>query len=568
MAYDGIVLAQAIKELKEKIIGLKIDKIFQPEKDEINILFRNKNRLKLSINSSMPYMTLTDQKKSNPPTPPNFLIILRKYLSGAILKDIEQVGMDRVVRFSFVSRNELGDVLDFDLIYELMGKHSNLILVNDEDVIIDSLKRVPPFMSHVRQILPNIKFKLIENSQLNIMDIDYETFKSKVSAEDEKIFKVLYQSFQGLSPAFSKEILYRCQIEKNMIASDLSDLELSCIYDTILKLEYNENFIFLDPDGLFKDFHVVKLSRYNSFINKNSTLKLIDDFYRMRDIQIHIRQKSTDLRKLIDTRIKRIENKLENLYLDMNSSLEADEYMLKGELIISNLHQIKKGMENVDLTNYYTNENITIKLDTTKTPQENSQVYYKKYNKMKTAKLYLETEIEKAKEELEYLYSITTAIENTVEDINLELIKEELISEGYLKSKGFKKPKKLISKPHEFKSGSGFMISVGKNNKENDMLTFKKSSNSDIWLHVKDIPGSHVIISTKGKDVDDETLLLAGQLAAYYSKARLSSNVPVDYTEVRHVKKPSGAKPGFVNYFHQHTLYVTPDEEKLLNFKV
>jgi predicted ribosome quality control (RQC) complex YloA/Tae2 family protein len=568
MAYDGIVLAQVIKELKEKIIGLKVDKIFQPEKDEINILFRNKNRLKLSINSSMPYMTLTDQKKSNPPTPPNFLIILRKYLSGAILKDIEQVGMDRVVRFSFVSRNELGDVLDFDLIYELMGKHSNLILVNDEDVIIDSLKRVPPFMSHVRQILPNIKFKLIENSQLNIMDIDYEAFKSKVYAENEKIFKVLYQSFQGLSPAFSKEILYRCQIEKNMIASDLSDLELSCIYDTILKLEYNDNFIFLDSDGLFKDFHVVELSRYDSYINKNSTLELIDDFYRMRDIQIHIRQKSTDLRKLIDTRIKRIENKLENLYLDMNSSLEADEYMLKGELIISNLHQIKKGMENVDLINYYTNENIIIKLDTTKTPQENSQIYYKKYNKMKTAKLYLETEIEKAKKELEYLYSITTSIENTVDDINLELIKEELISEGYIKSKGFKKPKKLISKPHEFKSDSGFIISVGKNNKENDMLTFKKSSNSDIWLHVKDIPGSHVIISTKGKDVDDETLLLAGQLAAYYSKSRLSSNVPVDYTEVRHVKKPSGAKPGFVNYFHQHTLYVTPDEEKLLKFKV
>ena len=568
MAYDGIVLAQVIKELKEKIIGLKVDKIFQPEKDEINILFRNKNRLKLSINSSMPYMTLTNQKKSNPPTPPNFLIVLRKYLSGAILKDIEQVGMDRVVRFSFVSRNELGDVLDFDLIYELMGKHSNLILVNDEDVIIDSLKRVPPFMSHVRQILPNIKFKLIENSQLNIIDIDYKAFKSKVSAEDEKIFKVLYQSFQGLSPAFSKEILYRCQIEKNMIAGDLSDLELICIYDTILKLEYNENFIFLDSDGLFKDFHVIGLSRYDSHINKNSTLELIDDFYRMRDIQIHIRQKSTDLRKLIDTRIKRIENKLENLYLDMNSSLEADEYMLKGELIISNLHQIKKGMENVDLINYYTNENIIIKLDTTKTPQENSQIYYKKYNKMKTAKLYLETEIKKAKEELEYLYSITTSIENTVDDINLELIKEELISEGYLKSKGFKKPKKLISKPHEFKSDSGFMISVGKNNKENDMLTFKKSSNSDIWLHVKDIPGSHVIISTKGKDVDDETLLLAGQLAAYYSKARLSSNVPVDYTEVRHVKKPSGAKPGFVNYFHQHTLYVTPDEEKLLKFKV
>ncbi|MEA3422363.1 MAG: NFACT family protein, partial [Bacillota bacterium] len=470
--------------------------------------------------------------------------------------------------FSFVSRNELGDKLDFDLVYELMGKHSNLILIDDKDIIIDSLKRVPPFMSHVRQILPNVKFKLIENSQLNIMDIDYETFKSKISSENEKIFKVLYLSFQGLSPAFSKEILYRCQIEKNTIASDLSDLELRCIYDTIIKLEFKDNFVFLDPDGLFKDFHVVKLSRYDSFINKNSTLELIDDFYKMRDIQIHIRQKSTDLRKLLDTRIKRIENKLGNLYLDMNTSLESDEYMLKGELIISNLYQIKKGMEKVDLINYYTNENITIKLDPAKNPQENSQIYYKKYNKMKTAKLYLETEIGKAKEELEYLYSITTAIENTVDDMNLELIKEELVSEGYLKRKGYSKPKKIVSKPHEFKSDSGFLISVGKNNKENDLLTFKKSSNSDIWLHVKNIPGSHVIISTKGKDVDDETLLLAGRLAVYYSKARLSSNVPVDYTEVRHVKKPSGSKPGFVNYFHQHTLYVTPDEEKILKYKI
>ncbi|MBN2261004.1 MAG: NFACT family protein [Clostridiales bacterium] len=567
MAFDGLILKHTIEELRENIIHSKIDKIFQPEEDEIHIQFRNKLRLKFSINASMPYLTLTKQKKINPQSPPNFLILLRKYLTGAVLTHIEQSGMDRIVFFTFFSRNEMGDDIELKLIYELMGKHSNLIMVNHEDIIIDSLKRVPPYMSHVRQILPNLKYFQIENDQLDIQNIPFDLFNESISDKNEKIFKVLYQVFEGFSPSLTKELISRCNIDPNENALNLNVSQKNILYMTLIDLNVEDYYIFLDNDGFYKDFHIKNLKVYNSFTTKSSILELIDDFYNNKDVQLHIKQKSTDLRKLVENRIKRVENKIEGLQKELAESLESEAFKIKGELILSNIYQIQSGMESITVYNYYSENDLLIELDPQKTPQENSQLYYQKYNKMKTAKIYIENQLKVSKDEFDYLQSIMTSIDNTLDNDNLELIKDELISEGYLKKKGFKKSKKIISKPNEYISNTGFIISVGKNNKENDILTFKKSSNSDLWFHTKNIPGSHVVISTQGKEPDNETIVLAAELAAFNSKSKYSSTVPVDFTEIRHVKKPSGAKPGFVNYFHQKTIYVTPNEEKINQHK-
>lgn len=566
MPYDGIVLNHVVQEL-QTLVGQRVDKLYQPETDEIHIQFRSKEkrRLKISINASMPYLTLTKIRKKNQDSPPNFLILIRKYLQGAFLEKIEQVGYDRVVQFSFLGKNELGDVTQFTLIYELMGKHSNLILINSEGIIIDSLKRVPPYMSQVRQILPTLTYEPLEATQKNIYAIHYSEFESLVLSNEEMISKMLYRTFQGFSPAFSKEVLFRLGIDPGVSSDLLTPDVISKLFIFLQNFKSDGYYIFKDRDGFFKDFHIVKLSQFDKFETKDSILELIDDFYATKDLQLRIKQHSSDLRKLVDNRIKRSEKKLASLYSDYNESMTADEYKLKGELIISNLHLIKKGMESARVLNYYDQTELEIKLNENKSPQENSQVYYKKYNKMKTAKDYIESQIKQAKDEVDYLNSITNSIQNSLDEDNLDMIKNELINQGYMKKKGFKKEKKIISKPHCFISKTGFEILVGKNNVENDQLTFKKASNSDIWLHTKDIPGSHVIISTKGQSVDDETLLLAAEIAAYYSKSKYASKVPVDYTEVRHVKKPSGSKPGFVNYFHQQTLIVTPDEDYLMN---
>lgn len=562
MPFDGIVLNTVVNELKQ-LIGYKVDKIFQPEKDEIHIQFRiqSKKRLKFSINSSMPYITLTTTRKTNPAVPPNFLILLRKYLSGAIITDIKQLGLDRIVIISFLGKNELGDATHYNLVYELMGKHSNLVLLNNEDIIIDSLKRVAPYMSSVRQILPGLVFNFIENKKLNIKEISYEEFASKIKESKASIFKSIYLNFQGISPVFSSSLLYSFNIDENMIPNDLNENELLKIYNYLHDIKSESNYIFVDDDEFYKDFYIVKLNTFENYKTFDTALEMIDEFYKTKDMQLRIKQKSSNIKKLLDNRIKRVENKLGSFYNELNSSSDSEKYKIYGELILSNIFNIQKGMKEISLLNYYDNSNITIPLNENKTPQENSQIYYKKYNKMKKAKENILVQIVKTKNELNYLLSVLTALENNLQDSNIEAIKNELIQEGYIKKHVYVKKKKQESKPHKFVSNTGFNILVGKNNIENDQITFKTAKKRDIWLHTKDIPGSHVIIVTGGKEVDDETLEYAAMLAAYHSKARNSSTVPVDYTTVKNVKKPNGSKPGFVIYFHQKTIHITPDKK-------
>ncbi len=568
MPYDGIMIKTVVEEF-QKLIGQRVDKIYQPEEDEVQLQFRmkDKRRLKFSINGSMPYMTLTQIRKANRTTPPNFLILLRKHLQGSILKEITQLGNDRIVHFEFSGRNELGDQTKFSLVYELMGKHSNLILINENLMIIDSLKRVPPYMSQVRQILPNMTYMNLPTDQVNLYEMSYDDFEILLKSTDLPIGKVLYQKLQGLSPAVSNEILSRLDIDRSIVSEALDSESVSRLFLNIKNLNSEDFYIFKDEEGFYKDFHIFKLTKFPLFETRSDVCTLIDDFYAGKDLQLRVKQHSSDLRKLIENRIKRSNSKLQSLDIEMQHAMGADFYKLQGELILANLYQIEKGMTSIEVINYYDQQPITIELDKNLSPQDNSQVYYKKYNKLKSAKNHLTDQLGHAKQEIEYLESILSSIANSLELENLSMIKEELVQQGYVKKKGFRKEKILVSKPHHYVSETGFDIYVGKNNVQNDQLTFKTSSNSDIWFHTKDIPGSHVIISAKGQPVDEDTLLLAAKLSAYFSKAKFSSKVPVDYTEVRHVKKPSGAKPGFVNYFHQHTLYVTPEESEVNQYK-
>jgi predicted ribosome quality control (RQC) complex YloA/Tae2 family protein len=568
MPYDGIMINAVVDEL-QTLIGQRVDKIYQPEEDEVQLQFRmkDKRRLKFSINASMPYMTMSQIRKGNPTTPPNFLILLRKHLQGSILKGITQLGNDRIVTLVFNGRNELGDPTVFSLVYELMGKHSNLILLDEKLMIIDSLKRVPPYMSQVRQILPNMTYINLPTDQVNLSEISYDVFENVLRSTDLPIRKVLYQKLQGLSPAISNEILSRLDIDKAIESQVLDSESVSKLFLNLKNLNSEDYYIFKDEEGFYKDFHIIKLEKFPIFETRTDVCTLIDDFYAGKDLQLRVKQHSSDLRKLIDNRIKRSHSKLQSLDMEMQNAMGADIYKLKGELILANLYQMEKGMTSIEVINYYDEQPITVELDKNLSPQDNSQAYYKKYNKLKSARDHLTDQLEHAKQEIDYLESILSSIANSLELENLAMIKEELVQQGYVKKKGYRKEKKLISKPHHYVSKTGFDIYVGKNNVQNDQLTFKAASNSDIWLHTKDIPGSHVIISAKGQPIDEATLLLAAKLSAFFSKSKFSSKVPVDYTEVRHVKKPSGAKPGFVNYFHQQTLYVTPDESEVNQYK-
>jgi predicted ribosome quality control (RQC) complex YloA/Tae2 family protein len=568
MPYDGLMLKAVVKEL-QPFCGQRIDKIFQPENDEIQIQFRSKDkrRLKFSINSSMPYMTMTQIRKQNPNSPPNFLILMRKYLLGAIMIRIEQFGMDRILKLYFEGHNELGDPTELRLIFELMGRHSNLILTDGDDLIIDSLKRVPPFMSQVRQILPNLQYEILPGKQKNLDELNFPQFCDLMQSNEMALKKCLQSTLQGFSSPVIGALLDVQSLDYERIASTLNEKEISGLFLALKNALPDSFFIYKDAEGFYKDFHFIPLNGFEQIETRPDALTLIDDFYAGKDLQLRIRQHSGDLRKLIDNRIKRFRSKLSRLEIEYTTAIESDELKLKGELILANLYHIKKGMASIVLDNYYDQTTCEVILDPQRSPQENSQIYYKKYNKLKAARDHISSQKIQTEEEIQYLDSILEAISNSRDEENLELIKRELIEQGYMKKKGYRKEKKIVSKPHHFKSHAGLDIYVGKNNVQNDLLTFKSSSNSDLWFHAKNMPGSHTILSLKGQVPDEASLLLAAQLAAYFSKGKWSSNIPVDYTEVRHVKKPSGAKPGFVNYFHQRTLHVTPVEEDLMTYQ-
>ena len=586
MALDGLVIHSLAHELTTKLVGGKIDRVHQPENDELVLYIRNNKenfKLVLSSSASNPRIYIAnDYKKENPIKAPMFCMLFRKYIQGGIITEISQINFERIIKISVESFDELKEKTTKDIYIEIMGRHSNIILVQNSK-IIDSIKRIPPSVSRVRQLLPNMTYEL-PPAQDKINPIKGTSIKSFINILrefDGPIYKGIYSKFLGISPSVAKEICHRANLNPNDNGNDKTRDELSVLYrvfsdlfTNIKKDEYNPCIVIDENIDKVIDFSCINLSYLdgNKFIKNDSISQIIEDYYKTKDFKERVHQRTADLRKSISIKLERLYHKQKKIEKELRDADNADEFKVKGELLTSYIYMIQKGMESVEVANFYdpNYSNIRIALNKNLTPSENAQKYFKKYNKLKTAKIELTSQIAICNEEIEYLENIILGIENCENLEELDDIKDELIKLVYAKAPFRYKAKKDIdptTKPNQFTSSDGFKILVGKNNKQNDYLTLRIADPEDLWMHTKNIPGSHVIIKCAGKEVPDNTLLEAATLAAYFSKARLSSQVPVDYTMKKHVKKPSGSKPGMVIYETNSTIYVTPTEELVVKLK-
>ena len=571
MAIDGIYLYSLVQDLKKSILNSKIDKINQPEKDEIIITLRKERKnLKLLISASPKYprFNLTTVVKSNPLQAPMFTMVLRKYLIGGKIIDIVQQEGDRIVKFLIEASDELGFNSIYTLIVEVMGRHSNITLVRERDnKIMECIKHIAPSMNSYRVLYPGITYKYPPKSTkinpFSFNDTTLQDFVDKNSIIFNKNFFV--SCFTGISKPLSEHLF----IEYTKKYTDFSFINK--FLDTLLD---NETFkIYKDTNGDYVDFYVTPLVQLEEEFSSEvleSIHELMDKYYLEKDKQERIKGRSVNLQKLVTTNIDRCIKKETKLNDLLKKCEDKDDFKIKGDLLTSYIYSIKKGDKDFTTINFFSEkgEEITIPLDENKTPSENVQSYYKKYNKLKKSEESAIEQLEKNNEELQYLYSVLTNIENCESYTEIDDIKEELISTGYVrkrKSNGKNSKKSKASKPLHYISSDGIDIFVGKNNIQNDYLSLKFANKNFMWLHTKNIPGSHVIICSN--DVPDNTLVEGATLAAYYSKAKDSSKVPVDYTLVKNLKKPNGANPGMVIYHTNYTMYVEPSDLKNLNIE-
>ncbi|MCT4584874.1 MAG: NFACT family protein [Peptostreptococcaceae bacterium] len=585
MALDGIVINSLEYELNNKLIDGKIDKVYQPEKDEILLNIRKDKinyKLLLSANSSNPRIYLTnDYDKKNPTSPPMFCMLLRKHIQSGIIKKIEQSNFDRILNIHIESLDELKQRSTKIITIEIMGKHSNIILYHkDNNKIIDSIKRIPFSISGIRQIIPGHVYQNPPNQKLSPLEIsDFKDFFNIIKSNNFKLEKALL-SFSGISPIIAREICFRSNINPNELVFELKEFEIERVYNSFFRLfSQIKNKIYYPCIVIDKkidkliDFSSIKLTLFNdlSYIENQSISFILDEYYYKKDLRQRIEQKSSHLKKLITKKLERAYNKLKKQNEELKRANKADIYKVKGELITANIYLINKGMEFIEVNNYYDDNNlIKINLDVNLTPSSNAQKYFKRYNKLKNAIKELNKQIKLTKTDVNYLENTLYSINNSESLIELEEIFYELQNEKYIKLNENKKKTKVKqeeSKPKKFISSDKIEIYVGKNNKQNDYLSLKFADKMDYWLHTKDIPGSHVIIKYDKDDLPEDTLYEASLLAAYYSKARQSSNVPVDYTRVKNLKKPNKSKPGMVVYETNKTIYVTPNEEDIVKIK-
>lgn len=585
MALDSLTLKAIAFELSEKLIGGKIDKINQAENDEILLSIRSNSinyKLLLSANSSNPRTYLVNSyKKENPLKAPMFLMVLRKHLGNGRIISINQSGFDRLLSINIESYDEMRVLTQKSLHIEIMGKHSNIILVDMQSgKVIDSIKRIPLSVSSVREVLPNRLFAPPPSqNKLSPLEIySFETFQNILLQAQQPLFKAIYTQFQGISPVIAKEICFKSSIDINLSIQELSKSQfenLKISFDQLF-LDLKENnyspCIMIDPaTKRAQDFSIIPLTQFQGFdmIQSDSISETCEKFYLLKDLKERILQKTSGLKKSISIKLDRIKSKLEKQNQELSIAKDLESHSKTGELLKANIYSISKGMKEITVIDYFDESypEVTIPLDENRTPAENVQHYYKKYTKAKSRIKELSVQIEQNKEEYYYLDNVMLSINNCESLDSIEEIKEELVIEGYYRPSkvGKKQKKKEISSPMEFVSSDGTTIYIGKNNIQNDMLTLKLSKSSDVWLHTKNIPGSHVIIKSTLEEVSNETLYEAATLAAYFSKARNSSKVPVDYTPRKNVKKPGGSKPGMVIYDDYGTVYVTPSESLVLD---
>ncbi len=577
MAFDGFVTHRMVCELKNKLISGKIDKIYQPEKDELIILVRTLSgqfRLLISATSSNPRIHLTEMTRENPITAPLFCMILRKHLVGGKIKNISQHDFDRTIRIDIECYTEMGDLTEKSLIVEIMGKHSNIILIQKDNKIIDSIKHIDFTVSAVRQILPNLIYELPPSqNKLNPLEADEKEVKNILSSfsADTPLEKNLLASFTGMSPLMAREIVHSFYGASNITSEADIDAFSNHLVSFIRKIiaEDSKNCIIFEKSNEKPiAFSCLPLTQYEGIGNMllhESISRAVEGFFAGRDLHDRLTQKSAATVKIINNNIDRCEKKIKIHTETLSKAKQKDRYKIFGDLLTANIYRLEQGMDRITVQNYYSEsgEDVEISLIPELSPSRNAQRYYKLYSKAKASEEHSSNQLEEAFTEKAYLESVLDAIERATNYADISEIREELGEQGYISvQKSKKKQQKKTLALIKFTSSDGYEILVGKNNKQNDELTIKMAYSTDIWFHTKNIPGSHTIVRTNGQsEVPDSTILEAANIAAYFSKARNSSGVPVDYTAVKNIKKPNGSKPGFVIYETNNTVYVTPDEK-------
>lgn len=572
MAFDGIVIANLVRDLKEKLEGGKISKIAQPEKDELLFTVKNNRetlRLLLSASASLPLVYLTETNKPSPLTAPNFCMLLRKHIGTGRIISVRQPGLERIIEFEVEHLDEMGDLCRKLLIVELMGKHSNIIFCKDDRTILDSIKHISAQVSSVREVLPGRQYFIPQTTdKSDPLSIGEETFTALIHGTPAPIQKALYLKLTGISPIIGEELCHLASIDPDHSANELTEMELIHLYRTFSLMMEDVQAGHFAPNIVYHgdiptEFSSLPLTCFDGegFAAKEmpDISHLLEAYYAEKNVITRIRQKSVDLRKIVQTALERNYKKYDLQLKQLKDTDKKDKYKVYGELLHTYGYELTGGEKELTCLNYYTNEEIRIPLDPQLTARENAQKNFDRYNKLKRTYEALVDLTEETHREIEHLESISAALDIALKEEDLVEIKEELMEYGYIKKRnmGSKKPK-ITSKPFHYLSSDGFHIYVGKNNYQNEELTFKVATGNDWWFHAKGIPGSHVIVKAEGKELPDRTFEEAGALAAYYSKGRDGEKVEIDYIQRKHVKKATGGAPGFVIYHTNYSLVATP----------
>lgn len=582
MAFDGSVVCGIAHELNHFLKGGFISKISQPEKDALILLIKNNGtqyRLFLSASASLPLLYITEENKKSPLTAPNFCMLLRKHLGSGRILEISSPSLERIIQIKTEHLDEMGDLSKKTLIIELMGKYSNIILTDENNKILDGIKHVTAFISSVREVLPNKDYFIPEQEgKKNPFLVTEEEFYSSISAKATSVFKAVYQSFIGFSPILANEICFRAGIDADFPSNALELFEKERLFSSfqeIMNLLEEKTFsptMYLTEEGKPVDFSAFPLRLYANHKNKTypSFSSLLEEYYGAKESSDRIRQKSSDLRKIISNAIERVSGKIDIFRKQLRDTDKKEKFRLYGELITTYGYQAKDGDKFLEAIDYNTGNEVKIPLETDIPVMANAKKYFDKYARLKRTFEAVSVQLEEAESELIHLDSIRTSLAIATGEEDLSEIREELVNYGYLKkktnlNKKGKKEKQVKGKPLHFLSSDGFDIYVGKNNYQNDYITFKLAEGNDWWFHAKKRPGSHVVLVTNGREVPDRTFEEAGRLAIHYSSANTSSNVDVnakfevDYVRKKEVKKPNGAKPGFVVYYTNYSLIADSD---------
>lgn len=576
MALDAITLSLLAKELDVDLQGARVDKIHQPSKDEIVMHLRKRDgniKLLISARSGSARVCLTKESFENPQTPPSFCMLMRKYFQGAKFVAANSIKGERIIMLSFTATSEMGDTVSLDLAIELMGRYANIVAINQNGKIIDAMKRVDADASSVRQLLPGLTYKLPPNRDNPNLITESQQVLDKVFSFDAPLNTAFMKNTQGIGPVIAREIAYRVVGDKEVYANYLDEMQKCTVISVVGQvLEYYNHPVYttvFDTDGKPSEFSFMPLLQYGKLETKTyeSLNVLLDEYYAKKDKAERLKQKGKDLHKLVQTLTERTQRKQVARQEELLESQDSEKYKIYGELLTANLWQLEKGMKNVKVLNYYTNEEITIPLDNRLNGNQNAQKYYKEYKKKQTAVKKLTELIKQGEIELEYLKTIFYSVQQAENESELMAIRSELHSTGYIK---YYKQRDKKQKPQDFIryiSSDGFLILVGRNNLQNDKLTMKTARGKDMWFHTKKAPGSHVVVISEGQDIPLKTQNEAAMLAVYHSSLKDSSKVEIDYTFVKNIKKTNDLKPGMVIYDTYESTAITPDLEVIQNLK-